>query len=642
MKKNAFIALMCCSLLLACGLTAWASGKGEGAKTEATATEGLQLESPMLAARVAGGELPPLEQRLPEVPFVVRDGVMYPSEDVDYQAGKFGGNLSSTHQAPGWAPDVFLMCNEPLIQGPGITGEDLIGNICQEFEVSSDGSVYTFFLRKGMRWSDGEPVTTGDVLFAYEDVLQNEKLTPTFPIWMRVGASGAGETMSLEVLDDYSFRVSFPKSYWGFAVQVAINGWRGYTDFIKPAHYLKQFHVKYTPLKDLAPLIKKAELAEGEWNTLFLNEDHTNWENTRTSAVGVPYLNPWIMVKVTPNKEFFERNPYYWKVDEQGKQLPYIDTVTSDLVADSEQLTLKIIAGEVDFLYAGPSLINYPMFKENEQRSNYETRILDSHTIPATIYVNQTYDDPMWRKITQDVRFRKALSFGINRKEIIEAIWLGVGGEIPTIVPSQYDPDLANKLLDEVGLNKKDKDGWRLGPDGKVFELPFEISSRTTEMVPTCELVAEHWQELGLKTTIKVISQQLRNERRAANELKVTIERNHFPPWWARPTDGWFLGSDWATMWNLWRTSSGRDGEEPPAEVKKFYELTAKSMAVPPEERQPVIEEYLKVLYENVFFHPTIQKEKRPIIVRNGLKNVPTAGMTLATAYVGEMFYWDK
>ena len=641
MKERVF-KLMVVALLVGAAPFLVASGGQESSEAATMESVTAALESPFLAEKVAAGEIPPLEERLPEVPFVVRDGVLYPSEDMEFKPGKYGGNLSSTHQAPGWAPDVFLSCNEPLIQGPGITGEDLIGNVVQDFEANSDGSVYTFFMRKGLKWSDGTPVTTEDVRFAYEDVLLNETLTPTFPIWMRVGASGDGAQMELSIIDEFTFQVTFPKSYWGFATQVAIVGWRGYTDFIKPKHYLTQFHEDYTSADDLAKLIAEEELAEDEWHTLFLNKDHTNWENTRSTAAGFPTLNPWNMVRETPERIYFERNPYYWKVDEEGKQLPYIDTVTSDLVANSEMLGIKIISGEVDYLYAGPSLINYPMFKENEGRSNYETRILDSHTIPATIYLNQTYDDPVWQEVVQNAKFRKALSIGLNRSEIIDAVWLGIGGEMPTIVPVKFDPDEANRLLDEIGLDKRNAEGWRLGPDGKVFEIPFELSTRTTEMVPTCELAVQHWQALGFKTTMKVIDQSLRAQRTSANELRATIERNHFPPWWARPTDGWFLGADWGTLWNLWRSTSGRDGVEPPPVVKKFYELTAKSMAVPPDQRGAVIDEYMEILYENVFFIPTIEKEKRPIIVRNGLMNVPFAGMTLATAYCGEMFYWEE
>jgi peptide/nickel transport system substrate-binding protein len=641
-KKRGYRVLILGLALLVCALPAWSGGAQDtGAAAAGVAAGAAALESPMFAERVAAGELPPLEERLPDVPFVVRAGVMYPEDEMDYEVGTYSDRLRSTHQSPGWAPDVFLMSNEPLIQGAGIYGEDLIGNVVEAYEAGPEGDTFTFYLREGLKWSDGEVVDTDDVAFAYEDVLMNEELTPTFPTWLRTGNRADGVPVALEIIDDYTFRLSFEEPYWGFPVQLAIVGWRGYTDFIKPEHYMRRYHVDYTPLEELAPIIAEEELAEGEWNTLFHNKDHTNWENTRSTAGGFPSLAPWVLVEETPERITFERNPYYWKVDEEGKQLPYFDRVTSDLVANSESLTLKIIAGEVDYLYAGPSLVDFPMFKENEPTGGYETIILGSHTIPATIYLNHTYEDPVWREVVRDVRFRRAITHGINREEIIEAVWLGFGGSFPTMIPSEYDPELAKSLLDEIGLDQRDSDGWRLGPDGEVFEIPFELSSRTTELVPTCEIVVQHLNELGLKTTMKVVDPQLRNQRNNSNELMATMERNHFPLWWARATDNWTLGNEWGRLWKVWLDSGGRDGEEPPPEVKTLYEYTGKSMAVPPEEREAVIETYMKVLYDNVFFIPTIEDEQRPIIANVSLRNVPYGGFTLASCYLGEIFYFE-
>jgi peptide/nickel transport system substrate-binding protein len=239
------------------------------------------------------------------------------------------------------------------------------------------------------------------------------------------------------------------------------------------------------------------------------------------------------------------------------------------------------------------------------------------------------------------VRVRRAVTHGINREEIIEAVWLGFGGSFPSMIPSEYDPELANSLLDEMGLDRRDSEGWRLGPDGEVFEIPFELSSRTTELVPTCEIVVQHLSEIGLKTTMKVVDPQLRGQRNNSNELMATMERNHFPLWWARATDNWTLGNEWGRLWKVWLDTGGRDGEEPPPEVKTLYEYTAKSMAVPPEERDAVIDTYMKVLYDNVFFIPTIEEEQRPIIANVELRNVPYGGFTLASCYLGEIFFFE-
>jgi len=599
-------------------------------------------EAPMLKAKVAAGLLPPVEERLPEEPFVVGPGVLLPEDELDFEVGQYGGTLRSVHLSPEWSPDVFVMEDEPLVMGPGLTGENIRGNVLKSFEVSKDQRIFTFHMREGLKWSDGVPVTTEDVLFAYEDVLLNKELTPVFPRWMRAGNKASGEPMKLEVIDDYTFRISFAEPYGGFPVQLAICQWRGYTDLLKPKHYLKQFHPRYTPLEKLKPLIKEEGFGEDEWWSLFTLKDITNWEITHSEAVGFPTLTPWVPVKVTPKVHVYERNPYYFKVDEKGNQLPYIDKIRSELVADTEMMTMKVIAGEVDFLYEALALEKVPLLKENEKKGGYRTVILDSHTWPATIYLNLTYEDPVWRKVVRDVRFRKALNMSINREEIIDNLWLGFGASPPESIPSVYDPEKANQLLDEMGLDKRDAEGWRLGPDGKTFVIPFEICGRTSEMIPTTELVAEYFKSVGIKTTIKTIDPSLRNQRNAANQLKATVERNHGPIWWLRATANWYLPDTWGPLWNLWFTTNGKEGEEPPAEVKRFVDLVLASMVVSPEERQKIIDEYERILYDNIFFIVPVEKEKRPDIAAANLGNVAHGGASIGACFGAEQFFFKK
>ena len=144
-------------------------------------------ESPMLKTKVAAGLLPPVEERLPEEPMVVGPGVLVPKGNLDFEVGQYGGTLRSVQPDPEWNPDIFVMNDENLLSAPGILAEGIMGNIIKSFEVSEDGKVFTFHMRKGLKWSDGVPVTTSDVLFTYEDVLLNDKLTPVFPRWMRAG-----------------------------------------------------------------------------------------------------------------------------------------------------------------------------------------------------------------------------------------------------------------------------------------------------------------------------------------------------------------------------------------------------------------------------------------------------------------------
>ena len=215
------------------GMVAMASGQDASdasAATQQSAAAGRYHESPMLAALVASGDLPPVDERLPEVPFVVGQGVLIEDEYLDFEIGEFGGTLRLVHDRVGWNPDVFIMGNEPLVMAPtgDISVKGIRGNILHSYEVSDDNRVFTFRMREGLKWSDGMPVTMDDVLFAYEDVLKNEQITASVPGWLRAGNKRDGEPMTLDVVDPWTFRISFSEPYGGFLAQLAIVIWRGY------------------------------------------------------------------------------------------------------------------------------------------------------------------------------------------------------------------------------------------------------------------------------------------------------------------------------------------------------------------------------------------------------------------------------
>jgi peptide/nickel transport system substrate-binding protein len=403
---------------------------------------------------------------------------------------------------------------------------------------------------------------------------------------------------------------------------------------------LTQFHADYTPLDDLEPIIAAEDLQKGEWWSLFHQMDHTNWERTYPTSIGFPSLTPWLMVEDSPVSLTYERNPYYYKVDEEGKQLPYIDVVSDKLVENTETIVLSVLAGEVDFLYEAGAMVSVPMYKENEEKGGYNTVILRSHTEPATVYFNLTFEEDVWRQVVQDVRFRQAVNLGLNRAEIIESVWLGTGAELPEHIPSEYDPDKANALLDELGLDQRDAEGFRLGPDGQTFAVPFEQNGRTPEMTPTCELVVEYLTELGLKTTMQTIAAALRSERSNANQLKATIERNAQPLWWQR-YGGWY-SAEWDRLWWNWHASGGESGEEPPPEVVQFHELSAQIRVVAPEQRQAVLDEVDQLLYDNIFFICPVEKERRPIIASKKMGNVAKDGFSIAACFAGEQLFYKE
>jgi peptide/nickel transport system substrate-binding protein len=615
------------------------------------ALSGLAFAGATKGSRAATGGadagLPPLSERLPLEPKVVVPGTEVPAKDLDLRIGKRGGTMRLVHASPNWNAILFIMANEPLVNAPGVGVREpgvIHPNVVKAYEVTDGDTVFTFYLREGMKWSDGVPVTTDDVRFTYEDVLQNRRVTPTFPQFLRSANKNNGTPMELEILDDHTFRVRFDEPYGGFLTNLALVGWQNYTALLKPRHYLEQFHADYTPMEELAPMIAKEELSEEEWWTLFNSRDLVKFEFMDPGAEEFPSLAPWVASTITQERTTFQRNPYYWKVDQQGNQLPYIDTVFSDLVQDVEMISLKVMSGEIDFTSygaGGVSLSNLPVLRENAERGGYTVPLLGVHNTPTNVFINLTHPNPVWRQVVRDVRFRRALNMAINRQEIIEAVYYGFA-KLPTSVPSEYNPDGARKLLDEMGLDKRDAEGWRIGPDGTTFEVPFEIAKNADDIVPVTELCAEYFREIGLKTTIKTMDVGLRGQANTSNELHISVIWNAtLTMWWQI----WGLtpGVGWGPAWNTWFTTNGAEGEEPPEEAKRFVNLIYESVAVNPtsQRRKDVIEEYLGILHDQLYAMPTAVDVLAPVVVNKRIRNIAHEGFAIAAYHAAELFYFE-
>jgi peptide/nickel transport system substrate-binding protein len=576
--------------------------------------------------------LPPVRDRLPLVPKVTNE---MPAHLLDFEIGRYGGTLRTLTSVVEWDADVFVMNNEPLLNTPAILGDEVTGNVLLGYEVSPDQQQFTFYMREGLKWSDGQPVTSEDVRFAVEDVIFNEELTPVFPIWLRAGGVGEGKPVQFELIDTYTFRLSFDSPYGGLPIRLAIEGWRGYTDLLKPAHYLKAFHRKYADAGELEQKIKEAGFAPEDWVSLFHDKDIVNTELTHSKAIGFPVLYPWVFKEKTKTTAIFERNPYYFKVDPAGNQLPYIDRIESTLVQDIEMVTMKTIAGEADFVRESAALVKMPLYKENEDKG-YFALLADMHVTPTNIFLNLTYDDPVWRQVVRDVRFRKALNLALDREEIIDSIYYGFADPSSIIDPA-FDLEEANRLLDEMGM-KKGPDGFRVGPDGKTFTIPFEVGAQAPDIVPLTELVVEMWKRLGLNVTMKTIDGSLWGTRNAANELKATVIWSPTPQWYRMDA----YTKHWSPLWDRWWTSGGRQGEEPPDEVKQFY-LTLNEMAVnPPEVGKQAIERAKQMMREQIWFFVPIENVKQPLIVNQKLGNVSDKGFAIATNFSGEQLFFKE
>jgi peptide/nickel transport system substrate-binding protein len=612
---------------------------------EAPAATGQYKESPMLAELVAAGTLPPIEERLPEEPFVVGPGTLILEKDLpDWQPGVYGGTLNFAHAVANWNPDIFIMDNDNLLCAPGIGLEGLEPCIVKEYQVENDNKEFTFTLRKGLKWSDGTPVTTEDVRFVLEDVYGDEKITPIYPAKYRDGGRADGEPAKLDIIDDHTWKLTFNEPYGGLLREISIKGWQGYTDMLRPSHVLKQWHIKHADVTSDAFKTEYERLnLTDEWWQVYADKNCNNWDLTNPRCANFPVLFAWVNTTPTGQSNLltFERNPYYWKVDNTGQQLPYIDYLRSQQVNDVEMLTLKVFNGEVDFVRESTGLNKLPLYKENEVKADINITLMDNHVDPTALFLNMTYANDNWREVVNDVRFRLAVTHGINRAEIIDTVYFGYG-QMPTLVPAEYDVDKANALLDEMGMTKN-ADGLRLGPDGNVFTILFEHGAHAPDIAQVAELVGTQLKaNLGLEVQVKQIEASLLGTRAAANELQMTSLWDVQPMWADGTWTDYTLGNFVAPLWMTWRNTSGAEGEEPPAEVKELWRLAdIRNQSVPysPEDVE-AYEGIRKILFDNVWIMPVAEKVNYAMISSKKLGNVPISGQAIGADYSGEQFFF--
>ncbi len=576
-------------------------------------------EAPELAELVERGELPPVEERLPEEPKVM---------NVVEEVGQYGGSLNRAWLGPAdsWGPRRLMV--EQIIQ-LNADGTEIIPNIAERWEVSEDSKVFTFYLKKGIKWSDGEPFTADDILFVYEDVLLNKELTPSFPYWLTVD----GKPVKVEKVDDYTVKFSFEESYGLFLYLFADQS----ADLYAPKHYMKQFHPKYTSKEELDKKVKESGFSS--WYELYGAKEDSWWVNDPER----PTIWPWKAATSSTGPTFrLERNPYYWKTDPAGNQLPYIDTVNNILVQDTEMANFKAMTGELDFQWRHINAANYTLFMENRNKGNY--RVFNWRSASGSKHVvcfNFTCKDPVLRELFNNDKFRKALSVAINREEINQIAYLGQAvprqasliPEVPYYSPewekawAEYDPDKANVMLDEIGLSERDRDGYRLHPDGKRLELTIEFMEAIGFSADVCELIGTYWENIGIKVALKPAERSLYKARQAGNELEVYMEgMSPQIPFWAQ--DKWIIPSTSLDHWGIefarWYVTGGKSGVEPPKDIARLFELWDKAKSALTEaEREGLVQEIVKLHIENIWFIGTVGMTPTYAIVKDNFRNVP-------------------
>ena len=609
-------------------------GEDAFAGAEAVRLEGVTFtQSPSLDARVASGELPPVEERLPLNPAVWNT---VPERHLDFEIGRFGpGPLRTVRMDPIWDAIMWTAGQQQFVLSPGRLGEEFAANMVESYEISDDLTTFTFRLREGMRWSDGHPVTSEDARFAFEDIALHPTLNPSTGVWWRAGGVPGGEVMEFELVDRYTFRYIFAEPTGGLILHIAMSSYR---DFLQPAHYLKDFHIDYADRDVLMQKVRDAGFIEEEWNTFFNYHRSDIWYSGRTSRLpgGTPSLAPWLHA-VDGDLRIFERNPFYWKVDPEGQQLPYIDDVHSHLVVDHAAAFLRFLAGDVDHAFEWISLPTVPMLLEHAEAGNF---IVNTDTMlqrpAADIYINQTYDCEVWRSVARDLRFRRALSLAINREEIREAVYFGFA-RISDLNPT-FDMDMANALLDEMGM-EIGADGFRTAPGGSPFIMDFSYSTVHPQFAPTAEIVNESWRELGLRINFRQLDGPLIAARRDANELQVSIDFTRGLT--LAPFDDW-RWPHWAFLWNQYWNTGGEVGEPMPQEVRDFYELSFGIRQMHPRDIPAARVRQRQFLTDNYWIIIPVEDITQVTLHHKDLRNVPDRGLMISGCFGADAWWFDR
>ncbi len=503
---------------------------------------------------------------------------------------------------------------------------------------SEDKTTWIVTFREGVKWSDGHPFSADDIMFWYEDILRNEDLTANIGNPWRVD----GEVVQVTKIDDLTvqFQWHLPQPYF-------INRLVHASPYLtNPKHYLSQFHPRYVEEDDLMAMVE----AEGfeRWDQLFAYKN-SRWMATALNPE-LPVLTGYHLALLAGDRRVYERNPYYWKVDVEGNQLPYVDRIDGQLISDTEVAQGMVMGGAVDFIGMAADIRNYPMYRQYEEEGNYQTLLWTSgYSSEAVYFFNLNHREPAMREIFQDVRFRRAMSMAIDRQEINETIYHGQAVPIQhTVLDSSmfyepefasaymdYDPDAANALLDEMGLDQRDGSGWRLRPDGERLTFTIEYVDFETPKTPNVELVAQQWQEVGVDVRYREISGELQGQRAPGNLMDATFWHNgsatdvNFPtdPRHVVPTHPRWEETTWGE-WARWFNTDGEEGEEPPEQIKELRGWWDQLQVEPSEERRVELGKNILALQaDQIWAIGTIGKAPQPIILNRDIRNFRENGL---------------
>ncbi|WP_178024676.1 ABC transporter substrate-binding protein [uncultured Paenibacillus sp.] len=579
-------------------------------------------EAPMLVELVKAGTLKPVDERLPE-----KEDVMV--EPVAEEIGKYGGEWHYPWNGPDDKWGIGMVTEEAMFRFKA-DGSGVEPNVAKGYDVNADATEYTIYLRKGMKWSDGVPFTADDVVFYWEHMLIPETFGKALYDCYYSVDPATGEKARAEVakVDDYTVKVTFKHPNVMFLERLAIdNKW-----FFAPAHYYKTILPEF--IGEEKALEKAKEYGFEDLKNFGVWTGYYYWLYPQR-----PTLRPWVAVNDMNSDRFImERNPYYFKTDAEGNQLPYLDRIVLTKMQDKSHKLLETMAGNVEA--STFDFTDFTVLKENEQKGGYRVIPWTTPSWSSTgVQLNQTTKDPKLRKLFQDIRFREALSIAVDRKEVSEIITNGLGepsqASVPAGLPNEqpgwsqqwteYDTNRAEGLLDEIGLKWDAQKKFRTFEDGSDLTLTI-YQEDTADNEKFIELVRKYFETIGLKTDVKIVDQGSFFDLKYANEIPVTVKTVTVVNVAYRPDELVPLRviTPWFGHYGLYSSSQGKEGVRPEGDVAKILEYWDKVKASKTkDEVQKWTDEIIKLHQKNQWVIGYTAPTPVLVVAKNNLKNVP-------------------
>ncbi len=590
-------------------------GRLEGATIAGHTRPAALKEAPQLAQLVREGKLPPVAQRVPEEPLVLR-----PLRAV----GRYGGTWRRGFIGPGDVENGNRINASDKLLFWDATGTQIVPSAAKSVEMSDDGKTYTVHLRRGMKWSDGAPFTADDFVFWFEDLYGDRNIVPTPIPDMSVG----GKPGRLVKIDATTVQFQFDSAYYLFMEMLAGDTLIGGGQSVRqsqgstfgaysPAHYLKQFLPKYSSEE----AVNRTARERGFDNWVRLLHVMKDWSLNPE----LPTIGPWKTVRpVNTPTWVLERNPYYWAVDTEGNQLPYMDQVVLTLAEDLEVLNLRAMAGSYEVQERHIDVGKLPVIIQNQARGNYKVHLdLAFNGSDTVLQINQSFRaDAEIAKWRTNADFRRALSLGIDRGQLNETFWLGLGtpgspapAESSPQSPgpewrnkwSTHDPAQANRLLDGIGLTRKDSEGFRLRTDnGQRLVIQMQAVKAFLPWPAQAEMIAQQWRRIGIFADVREYERNLAMTRTRNNEHHIMLWTNggtellYLFPRHAIPVDPTeaFVGPEFA----LWYASGGARGRKPDdPNLLKIFELFSSAGGQREAERAKTAQEIWKILVDQQY-----------------------------------------